>query len=478
MTQKYYQTREVSKIAGVHRDTLLRWLREGKIPEPKRNRNNWRIFSKADLENIVEFTYQVKETQAPFLVREPSYSDHIVKLKNIDWDFYNANTNFLNHSIHPYPCKFIPQIPNTLIQELSSIGDMVIDPFAGSGTTLVEALRLGRNVIGVDANPLSALICRVKSTKIEKEDTAPLFELTNELVNRGQSLSSNQLSLFGNNDFRKDTIVDIEIDRWIRDWFDPHVIDELATIKDRCLRLENQSIRELALLAMSSIIVAVSRQDSDTRYVRKEKKIGPGDTFKRFSSALEEAIRRQLELSSEISRNVTVTVISGNILEGIDSPSFDLLVCSPPYPNAFSYHLYHRSRMLWLDMDPVPFKKEEIGSHRKYSSKGKNAATKETFAEELRKILSWISVKLKPGRHACFVIGNSTIRGETIKNDELLIAIAEDIGFSLEANINRNLRATKKSFNPQIGKIKDEHIVILRKDLQVDTNSGVRTADA
>ena len=469
MSQKYYQTREVSKIAGVHRDTLLRWLREGKISEPKRNRNNWRIFSEADLDNIIEFTQQVKEGQAPYLAKEPSYSDHIIMLRGIDWDFYDVNTNFLNHSIHPYPCKFIPQIPNTLIQELSSIGDTVMDPFAGSGTTLVEALRLGRNAIGIDANPLSELICRVKSTKIEKEDTESLVELANEFANRGRSLSSNQLSLFGNNDIANDTIGDIEVDRWIRDWFAPHVIDELAFIKKRCLSIEDQSIRELALLAMSSIIVTVSRQDSDTRYVRKDKNIGPGDTFKRYSSALEEAIRRQLELSSEISGNVSATVISGSILEDIESPPFDLLVCSPPYPNAFSYHLYHRSRMLWLDMDTVTFKKKEIGSHRKYSSKGKKAATKETFSKELRTILSWVSKKLKHSRHACFVIGDSTIRGETVKNDELLIGIAEDIGFTLEANINRNLQATKKSFNPHIGKIKDEHIVILRNDKRADT---------
>ncbi len=464
MGQQYYQTKEVSKIAGVHRDTLLRWLRQGKVPEPERNRNNWRIFSQADLDNIIEFTYQVKERQKSYSAREPSYSDHIVKLKAINWDFNNANTNYLNHSIHPYPCKFIPQIPNTLIQELSSIGDTVIDPFAGSGTTLVESLRLGRNTIGIDANPLAELICRVKSTKIEKEACKPLFELSTQLANSAQSLATNQKPLYGDDDLDRDMAKTVEVDRWIRDWFDPCVIDELAIIKHKCLKIKGDKIRELALLAMSSIIVSVSRQDSDTRYVRKDKNIKPGDTFKRFSSALDEAVEKQLQLSSEIPCQVTAKVISGNILDGIDCPCFDLLVCSPPYPNAFSYHLYHRSRMLWLDMDPVKFKKEEIGSHRKYSSKGKNAATKETFAHELRKILTWVSVKLRRGRHACFVLGDSTIKGKTIQNDELLIEIATDIGFKLEANINRNLQATKKSFNPKIGKIKDEHIVILRND--------------
>lgn len=474
MAQRYYQTREVSNIAGVHRDTLLRWLREGKIPEPKRNRNNWRIFSKSELNNIIEFARQIKDGQAVVSDIEPSYSGHISKLKGIDWDFYDANTNFLNHSIHPYPCKFIPQIPNTLIQELSSIGDTIIDPFAGSGTTLVEALRLGRNAIGIDANPLSELICRVKSTKVEKDECEPLFELVDEFSDRGHSLSSNQLLLFSDNYAGEDTIDTAEVDSWIRGWFDPCVIEELSIIKKRCQHIEDQKIRELALLAMSSIIVTVSRQDSDTRYVRKDKKIKPGDTFKRFSSALEDAARRQIELSLEIPGNATAIVISGNILEDIKCPKFDLLVCSPPYPNAFSYHLYHRSRMLWLDMDPSSFKKEEIGSHRKYSSKGKKAATKETFTDELRKIMSWVSGKLRTGRHACFVLGDSTIRGKTVKNDKLLIDVAQELGFSLEVNLNRNLQATKKSFNPQIGKIKNEHIVILKNDTQVDD----RIADA
>jgi site-specific DNA-methyltransferase (cytosine-N4-specific) len=113
-------------------------------------------------------------------------------------------------------------------------------------------------------------------------------------------------------------------------------------------------------------------------------------------------------------------------------------------------------------MNPEKFKVEEIGSHRKYSSKGRGAATKDTFREELRTILSWIRRHLRTNRHACFLIGNSTIHGEKVKNDEILIDISEDLGFQLEANIPRNLRSTKKYFNPSIGKIRKEQIVILR----------------
>ena len=119
-------------------------------------------------------------------------------------------------------------------------------------------------------------------------------------------------------------------------------------------------------------------------------------------------------------------------------------------------------------MDQQRFKSEEIGSHRKYSRKGPNAATVDTFRSELQTILSWLAVQVRPSRHVCFVIGDSTIKGETIKNDQLLIDVATSLGFRLEANINRRLQDTKKHFNPSIGKIKEEHIVILR-------NAGERT---
>ena len=111
--------------------------------------------------------------------------------------------------------------------------------------------------------------------------------------------------------------------------------------------------------------MTVSLQDSDTRYVRREKKINPGDTLIYFVRALSNSLKRLIELREEINRSNNVKIISDNILNEPEIDPVDLVVCSPPYPNAFSYHLYHRTRMLWLDMDQPKFKKEEIGSHRK-----------------------------------------------------------------------------------------------------------------
>ena len=65
-------------------------------------------------------------------------------LNSIDWDFNDAPVNSGIHSIHPYPAKFIPQIPRKLIEFFHS-GDtsIVLDPFCGSGTTLIEIIKVG-----------------------------------------------------------------------------------------------------------------------------------------------------------------------------------------------------------------------------------------------------------------------------------------------------------------------------------------------
>src|SRR5438094_213467 len=98
----------------------------------------------------------------PDYPEQPLYLDDITEvrrvLSSIDWAFTHDRTQFLTHDIHPYPAKFIPQIPGHLISLLSARGERVLDPFGGSGTTALEAIRLGRTAISIDANPIATLI--------------------------------------------------------------------------------------------------------------------------------------------------------------------------------------------------------------------------------------------------------------------------------------------------------------------------------
>ena len=71
-------------------------------------------------------------------------------LSSQDWSFTDDDTRYLTHDLHPYPAKFIPQIPAHLISRLSLPGDVVLDPSGGSATTAVEAVRLGRRAVSFE----------------------------------------------------------------------------------------------------------------------------------------------------------------------------------------------------------------------------------------------------------------------------------------------------------------------------------------
>lgn len=456
--QRLLATAEVAKRAGIHRDTLLRWLRQGLVVEPQRDRKGWRVFTEREAESIERFAQRLSGGRD-----SSDIPAEVERLRSIDWDFSTAKTTYLTHGLHPYPAKFIPQIPNALIQELSSVGDTVADIFCGSGTTLLEALVLKRNAVGIDANPLACLISQAKTTVISEADRAELIELCQLTRSLADQLLLNQESTlfpaepFVSKAWRPDS-------DWLRFWFDHDVIEEMAECLQFCNQLQNSASKNLALTVFSSIVVNVSRQDSDTRYVRRDKKIVAGDVFRRFSRTLEQAIMAALELADILEPRFNCRLVCSNLLAKPDVGSVDLVVCSPPYPNAYSYHLYHMSRMVWLGMDQPRFKKEEIGSHRKYSSKSTNGATADTFRGEFRQIFSWLRTTLKNGRYACFIVGNSRIRGEVIDNAELIAEAGAEEGFSEVACLSRELLAAKKSFNPAIGKIKTEKVLIVKND--------------
>jgi len=389
-------------------------------------------------------------------------SSRLERLKAINWDFYGANTSYLTHGIHPYPAKYIPQIPNTLIRELSSAGETVADIFCGSGTTLVEALTLKRHAVGVDASPLACLISEAKTTRFEEEDEELLHLIVKRARILADSISIQSEGLFFNpNPFTSSA--PRPLNKAISFWFEPFVVEELAEIHSWCRGLPTESSRKVALAVFSSIIVSVSKQDSDTRYVRRQKNLSPGDALRRFARSLIEAIRAVTEFTELVKPCSRCNIFNANILTKPDIGEVDLIVCSPPYPNAYSYHLYHMTRMLWLDMDQPKFKREEIGSHRKYSKKGSNGATAETFRGEMATVFDWLCSHLRDTRYACFVVGDSTINGHEVSNADLISRIAGEYGFHEVSRFNRHMQDTKKAFNPAIGKIKTEQILVLQK---------------
>ena len=132
-------------------------------------------------------------------------------LKNKDWDFNKVDTKRMTHGIHKYPARMVPQMTTELIETFSKKGDVLLDPFMGSGTVITEAYVLGRKAIGNDLNPLARLISNVRTTTIKPER---LQEIRKFLVNN-----------FKRYDGRKKIKIDENLlEANINYWFKPSII--------------------------------------------------------------------------------------------------------------------------------------------------------------------------------------------------------------------------------------------------------------
>ena len=83
------------------------------------------------------------------------------------WDYRSANTKEYTHGIHPYPAMMIPQVARRLIGEYGSEGGVLLDPYCGTGTTLLEGMLAGLESTGTDLNPLARLIAKTKTTPVD-----------------------------------------------------------------------------------------------------------------------------------------------------------------------------------------------------------------------------------------------------------------------------------------------------------------------
>jgi len=385
------------------------------------------------------------------------------ELAVMDWAFENEDTSFLTHDIHPYPAKFIPHIPAQLISRLSLRGDLVFDPFGGSGTTAFEAVRLGRRAISVDANPVANLIAKVKTIKLDDTDLDQLKNIERSLYPLLDTLCADSTKLIETYSCHIPDIPNRE------KWFPDASCGELAQIKYLIEQLTSERAKWVAQLALSKIIVSVSFQDSETRYASKRKEIKCGETTRRYLAALKGVVKKVLKAESYLHYGVVdfITADTRNLSPNIiPDESIDLIVTSPPYGNAYDYHLYHRFRLLWLAYNPKELGKIEIGSHLRHQYEKSGF---ESYLSEMAQSLKMMFRVLKSGRYTALVIGDSIYSGQLYKTAEHLAEEAKCIGFQVMGIISRPIHPTKRSIVKAGRRAKTERILLLQKPQKENT---------
>jgi DNA modification methylase len=359
------------------------------------------------------------------------------------WDFPDSSSGRV---LHPYPARFIPEIPGQAL-DLLGVDGPVLDPFCGSGTTLAEGRRRGLASVGVDLNPIACLISRVQTQSWTEGDAKVGLEyarLVREHAVGGGSVAG---------------LVE-RIPR-VAHWFDPWASAALAGAMDYLAEVSDPVWRDRIAVGISSVIVRISRQESDTRYAAVSRRGDQAGAARELGQAV---LRVCQWLSAHaVPSDAQAEVHCGDArdLDHLGDDSFAAAVFSPPYPNAYEYWLYHKYRMYWLGFDPVAVREAELGARPHYCKA--NGLTETDFANQMGEVFAHLARVLRPAAPAVVVVGDSVIGGRSIDNGALLVAAASAQGFLLDAWTERKIRRTRSSFNRAHSRgRRREHVLLLR----------------
>jgi hypothetical protein len=260
--------------------------------------------------------YQISEELK--LIREqlelfeisPDVSDKKFVYHDEDWDYAQADTKTETHCFHPYPAMMIPQVARRLIKMYAKKGDIVLDPFCGSGTVLVEAQMAGMNSYGVDINPLALLIARAKTTPLDMETLRQwAISLLHSYLEDCCRIESEPNYISIPNFFN------------IEYWFKPSVSRELSALRSRLLAIDDIAVREFFLVAFSETV----REASYTRNNEFKLFRIPKDELKQYNpnvgeiffrkvyrnlNGMKEYLRKMGERGSRQDINVWVKILS------------------------------------------------------------------------------------------------------------------------------------------------------------------------
>jgi len=339
------------------------------------------------------------------------------------------------HRLHPYLGKFIPQLVEVFLRKYFKKGEWVLDPFVGCGTTLVQALELGINSVGVDISEFNVLLSKVKTGKynltiLEKE--------IKDILVRTHEKSRNALGSLFIKQFELKT-VDNE---YLNLWFHPNALHELLIFRDLIPEYSYQDVLKIILSRAARSARLTTHFDLDfpkkpqtePYYCRKHRRIcKPTDEAYKFLRRYGYDTLKRLREFSDLQSDALVEVIHGDSRK-VEFRPIDGVITSPPYVGLIDYHEQHRYAYELLNLNDQ--REQEIGS----ASNGQSKKAKEKYIESISDV--FINVKRSLKKNGKVII---------VANDkwELYEKIRQRAGFKNVDNIIRHVnRRTGRRTSP------------------------------
>lgn len=412
-----------------------------------------------------------------------------------------GNRDRYTHLIHSYPAKLFYRIPQfILLSEIGKKSNLVVDPFCGSGTVLLEALLANKNAYGTDVNPIAKLISRVKTSSYNEDILRKTWLDIKTQISNGYD--TQEPMNFPNIDY----------------WFDRRTISVLNKIRSSIENICDDRCRDFFEVCFSSIIRKVSLADPS---VAPPVKLDPNRLYKnskKYSKALrlakarksqdvraiftirtERNIQRVSQLlalgleGSEVLIPDNATAFDTGLAEG----SADLIITSPPYMGAQKYVRSVELELFWLGHQVEEVRNIDgntVGTERVYKKEyerepkcghpeldkmiaavyqfyPRRAYMAAKYLTDMKRFLCECNRILKQDGHAFLVIGNNKVCGTWFPMDKAITDFAYSSNLVLYRSLVDSIpsRGLMTKRNRTASVIPEERILWFRK-----ANSKVR----
>ena len=416
-------------------------------------------------------------------------SGNNLKYKDESWDFREADTKEYTHCFHTYPAMMIPQIARKLLKEYGTEDGWLLDPYCGTGTSLVEASLFGMHSVGCDINPLVRLIATAKSTSI-------CLSTLDETLNR---LNEDLFQI----EFRDSKVPDAPIPDILNleYWFSEEVINALAYLQNWISKVEDEAVRNFIFVAFSETVREVSyTRNGEFKLYRM-----PAKKLENFNPDVFGTLRKKLSRNRhglaaflEKRKSVEASVSDANTVRGehpLPRPlgGYDLVITSPPYGDSHTtvaYGQFSRLAAEWIGLPNArKIDKLAMGGQRSKEMLAdapvspaieeiravdeKRACEVSAFYIDLERSINSVVQVLSSNATICYVVGNRRVKEVILPTDAFIVSAFRQHGFRHKTTIVRNIpnkRMPKKNSPSNVAgetstTMHEENIVICQRTI-------------
>jgi tRNA G10 N-methylase Trm11 len=421
-----------------------------------------------------------------------------------------TDNGHLTHRLFRYPAKFHPPVVRALLERFTKPGDLVLDPFVGSGTLLVEATVNGRSAIGVDVDPVAVAVSNAKTLRLRPDKLAATAATIRTAVQGHQrpaaeyrarmhdDLTERQYALQ-----KKPVAEYIPLIPNLDHWFRRYVTVDLARIRRAIADADIPAThRPFIDVVFASIIrnssnadpVPVSGLEVTSHMLKRDKEGRLVNPFALFDRALERAVKMSNAYYQKSQSDVVAAAVVGDatrVSEAVDR-QIDAVITSPPYHGAVDYYRRHQLEMFWLgevvdQTDRLELLGRYIGrpkvpqSHPFVSAGTVSTALAKEWEQKIRdadakranafhhyivamsRCFEELASVLASGAPAVFVVGHSSWNSAEIPTTDLFAEISGD-GFRLEELLSYPVKNRYMSYTRHNNAdISTEYVLVLRR---------------